>query len=280
MSVVRLLIALLATAVLWYQMTYLFTAIGWSLTHGGRISSPLALLPPVLLALLWGGWWLVRKVPSKNGTLGFLAFAVSLVVVVEVLLPQTPLRAARESRALRKTTVQNFTDEPFLSPGGNPIGVRVRYEATFPVSGVYTVSPSLSPVQPFIGGAEEQAIRMGHMLSAIDPPPPPTNEPGERLFEAETPYRFVFDVLPSFLHFDPRSGELCIWFQRNRTYREADVIARLGEELATRYRLTVQASGGGGVGRFVVAEHTTTTAYDVSDFYESALEEGSLTCDF
>jgi len=270
--------AFLATAALLFQMSYVFTAVGWAFAHGAFSSRDIALVA-IPFAVVWAGWGIVQLRRPVHGNVWILALSVIVLLSAEFILPVTPLKARSRQAAIENTLVRNLTDELVLSGGGHPIGVRLTYAVRFPDSGVYSVGPSVAIPTRDYTGAIPSALHLGFRREpASRPVPERTGEPGERYYLTGVDYQFTVDLAPSFFRIDAPRDEPCLSFQPNQNYSEDEWLAVVTQGLRSPYQVEMLVDGESGTQRRVAQQYVTTGEYDVSEFYESLLADGVTRC--
>ena len=275
-----LLIGIIASAVILFQTQYISAGFMWALIHGVGASSFLAFWPAVTaLAVLWGGWTFLKYKTHKYRTLFSLGFSIVVIIAVEILMPITPLKAYLQQRAIDSVQAQNVSDKILLSPSGNPIGIRLIYDVTFPRDGVYSISPS--QYAPLDEKNELYPLQFGTFLNTTIKPEPSILEAGQRSFKAHTPYHFVFDSVPNFLRFDESSKRYCIYLQPNNNYADTDVKSSMSNAGKIQYKTYIQIDGPTSVtNRVVTKEYVTQHSYSVKEIYDGAVSQGASACKF
>jgi len=269
---------LLATAALLFQMSYVFTAVGWASAHGAFSIRDIALVA-IPFAVVWTGWGIVRLRRPVHGNFWLLALSVIVLLSTELILPVTPLKARSRQAAVDGTLVRDLADELVLSGGGHPIGVRLTYTVQFPDSGVYSVGPSVAIPSRDYTGTIPSALHLGFRREpASSPVPKPTEEPGERYYLAGVDYKFTADLVPSFLPIDAPRDEPCLAFQPNQNYSETEWLAVVTQGWRSPYQVEMLVDGESVTQRRVPQQYVTTGVYDVSEFYESLLVDGVTRC--
>ena len=225
---ITLLIAWLATLVICVQSYVFLLGFVWALIHGAGASSFLAFLPAATgLAMLWAGYVFLKRRNIRRMTLVFTSYALGIVLTNEVLLPATPLKALLAQRAAEAVEVRSVRDELLLSARGNPIGIRITFDAVVPRTGEYFISASaLSRV------ADEMLwpLNFGHSNpSVVDPPPSPGESPYD-VFQKGTVYTFTADLMPDFLSFREREKEPCLVNVTTKYISEAAFLRTLEEQ--------------------------------------------------
>ena len=137
-----LLIALVASVLICIQNLSILGGFVWALIHGAGARSFVAFVPAALaLVVLWAGYRVIRsRVTGRYMTFAFLAYAIGVVVLNEMLLPATPLKDWSGRRALEGVRVLGVRDEPLLSARGNPIGVRISFDGVVQRTDAYLIA--------------------------------------------------------------------------------------------------------------------------------------------
>ena len=272
-----LLIALLATLVICFQGYLFVMGFVWALIHGAGVSSLLAFWPTATsLAALWGGYIFLTRRNIRRLTLVFAGYALGIVLLAELLLPATPLKAMLALRAAEAVEVRSVHDEVLLSPRGNPIGIRVTFEAVVPRTGEYSISASaLSRV------ADEVLwpLNFGHSRrSGAEPPPSPGGEGPYDVFQEGVVYRFTTDLMPEFLSFHERDTEPCLVNVTTKYISEADFVSALSRSRNMKYRGGIHVSNALSMQSAVVHTYVTSRGYDVEAMYRTIAIEGNRRC--
>ena len=205
----------------------------------------------------------------------FTSYALGLVLMNEVLLPSTPLKAWWAQRALEGVEARSVRDELLLSARGNPIGIRITFQAVVPRTGNYSISASsLSRV------ADELLwpLDFGNSTrSVVDPAP----SPGEDIYDAfqkGVVYTFTTDLMPAFLSFHEQEKEPCLVNVTTKYISEADFLAALSKSRKMKYRGAIYATNAYSTVSTVVHEYVTSGDYDVEAMYRTIAIEGNRRC--
>jgi len=275
---VNIVIALVATAALAFQMSYVSVAAGWAFTHGALTLRDLVVVA-VPFAVFWIGYGALRLRQPAHPGVWLSALSVLLFVSTEFVLPVTPAKARSRQAAVDATTVQEIADEAILSERGQPVGIRLTYRVRFPEAGVYSVGPSIAVPIRDETGTIPGALHLGFVAEPLSRPEPArTGEPGERYFPENVDYRFTVDLVPSFLRVDVRRGERCIFVQPNRNYSEDDFLNVVTRGLRSRYRTELLVDGETFTRRVVARQYVTAVEYDVGGFYDALIRDGVSRC--
>ena len=245
------------------------------------IAMGVALTPLVVLLIVY---LFVRRRPGATRTL--LILGVVIVIIMETLLPASPFKTTITSifqkRAMQAVEIVNVRDEPFLSEKGNPVGVRVSFDAVFPRGGKLSVSPALRAVDERY---HHYATSMGHLASTTVTPEPEKGDAGDYYFAPGGRYRFTSGFYPVFIiiaHSGGRGlekGDLCLWERETPTLSVDGLRALLREPIETAYQLEIKVSGNTYFTTPGLAySGTTGRNYSLKTFHEAALLEGALPC--
>ena len=240
-----------------------------------------ALAPLLVLLIVYS---LVRRRPA--GIRILMISGAIIFLVMESLLPVSPFKTtvttALQKRALQAVEISNVRDEPFHSPKGNPVGVRISFEAVFPRGGQLSVSPTLRAMDERY---HHYQTSMGHLAGTTVTPEPEKDDAGGYRFTPGGRYRFTADFYPIFLFIANtggrglEKGDLCLSENDTQTLSVHDLRALLREPIATAYSVEVKVSGN----TYFMApglpySGTTTGSYSLKTSYESALREAAQPC--
>jgi hypothetical protein len=270
-----LIVALLATAAVCVQNAGVGMGIGWGVIHGAGPAALLFLVPMAVgLALLWTGYGLARRMNVGYMPVLFAVYALGILVVNEMVLPATPLKAWRMQRAIDAVEITALRDETFLTARGHPAGIRLTFEARFPQPLVASLSAST------FGPAEGQIpypLQFGRLHQLLIEPTPPARGP-YHAFQKDTVYRFTQTTLPNFISYDERTQEPCFNIV-TEPFREADFLDALARSGNVRYRTAIQIGTDEGPVSVVVQTYTTARAYDLSAIYQTIVQERARQCE-
>jgi hypothetical protein len=271
-----LLIALVASAIVCAQNVLSLTGFGWALIHGAGIESALAFAPAAVgLALVWAGYFFIRKKASHRATPVFAALAIGVIVLNELVLPVTPFQMWRNNRALKGVRVLEVRDEPLLSAQGNPIGVRISFDAVVPRTtayGIYGAAYSLSPDTIWPLGFGYLGDRR------VDPAPTPQPESPYDIFQKDVVYTISQNMVPVFLRYDEKTKEPCLAEVRTKYISEADFLTALGANRSVPLKVAVSVNGEYNAVSVWVAERVTSHRYDMQAIYDTIAKEGGGRC--
>jgi hypothetical protein len=270
------LVALIASVIVCAQNVLSLTGFTWALIHGAGAESALAFVPASIgLALIWIGYFFITKAVSKRATPVFSAVAIGVVVLNELVLPVTPLRMWRDHRALKGVRVLEVRDEPLLSAQGNPIGVRISFDAVVPRTAAYGI----------YGGAYSTAADiiwpLGFGYSGdrrVDPHPTPHADSPYDIYQKDVVYTIHQDMVPSFLRYDEKTKKPCLVEVRTKYISEADFLAALAGNRDVPLKVTVSVNGEYTATSVWVAERITSHRYDMQAIYDSIAKEGGGRC--
>lgn len=269
-------IAIVASALICVQNLPYVTAFTWALIHGVGLGSVLAFVPAgTALVVLWVGYGLTNIRPSGRPTLVFATFAIGVVVLNEVLLPVTPLKEWTAQRAIERVRVSNVRDEPLLSVHGNPIGVRILFDAVVPRTAAYGISPAtLSSAS----GEMIWPLQFGHARTQEVEPPPTSHDSPYDVFQKGVTYRFHQDMLPNFLEYDEKTQTVCLAEVRTTFISETDFLSGLAANRDVSLRMEIQVTGEYGTASVVAANLVTSRRYDMQAIYDTIGKEGGRRC--
>ncbi|HXW05959.1 MAG TPA: hypothetical protein VD833_12050 [Vicinamibacterales bacterium] len=252
------------------------TAFGWAAIHGAGASALLPFLPAAIgLLVLWAGYFVITRTTVRRLTPVFGIYALATVVASEAILPFTPLKLWRTGRAASSVEVRSVTDELLLSARGNPIGIRIIFEAVVPRTGEYSISAS------GLGRVGEDVLwplNFGRIQRSKTEPPPAEGESIYGIFQKGVVYTFVQDMTPSFLSYDEKEQVPCLLDVRTKYISEEAFLAALAKSRNMKYRGNVLVSGpftqvSADVKDFVTRE------YDVAAMYRTIAIEGNRRCE-
>lgn len=272
----RLLIALAATLIVCVQHYMSVLGFGWALVHGAGLSASLAFMPAAItLGILWAGYVLISRTSVRRRTIAFTVYALAIISLNEFVLPATPLGMFRSQRAATNVEIRNVRDEVLLSARGNPIGIRIIFDAVVPRTGHYSISPSvLSRV------ADEQLapLNFGHSRpSVISPARSGSEEVYDGLAKGIV-YTFTTDMMPDFLNYDDNEKTPCLVNVTTKYIPESAFLSALAKSRTIKYRGEVHVSTPAG-GRSAAVHHfETTRGYDVEAMYRTIEIEGGRRC--
>jgi hypothetical protein len=267
-------VALVATVGISVQNTGAALGAGWGMIHGAGLGVVVALVPLALgLALLWAGYLFLSRRRIRGATAIFTTYALGLLLLNEMLLPMTPLRAWKGQRNVNAIDVHDIRDEVFLSARGNPIGIRLTFEVRFPEAVVANVSASV--FGPIAGLAPRPLqLARGHQRSIE---PSPASEGGYHVFRKDTVYRFTQTTLPNFLSYDERTQQPCLMAVET-TVSEAQFLDMLSSTAPQKYQTDILAGSDFDPTNQLLQMYVTSRDYDVKSMYETIVREGNRRC--
>jgi hypothetical protein len=267
-------VALLATVGVCVQNAGVALGVGWGMIHSAGLGIVVAFVPLALgLAILWAGYLLFSRRPIRGAPAIFTIYALGLLLLNEMLLPMTPLRAWKGQRNIDAIEVFNIDDEVFLSARGHPIGIRLTFDARFPETVAANVGASVfSPVAGQAPGPLQLA--RGHQLSIE---PSPALEGGYHVFRKDTVYRFTETTLPDFLSYDDRTQEPCL-MPVETTVSEAQFLEMLSRTAPTEYQTAILVGSDFDTTNQLLQTYVTSRQYDVKSMYETIVREGNRRC--
>lgn len=181
-----------------------------------------------------------------------------------------------------RATVSNYRETDHFSKRGNPIGIRIGYEVSFPYAAGYFVDVRLDVVNPVL---QHYNLEM----SAASPkqriePWPEYDWLSARRFEGGTVYRFTEKLTPVFLFealYDQESlkqGDLCIVEAHSDSLTIPQLRQRIRSDATTRYIASVRVGSNNDFVTPRVAMQRETAEYPVRRFYLSARKEQAPVC--
>jgi hypothetical protein len=272
-NVWMLLVALAATVTVAYQNVGSALAWGWAVVHSAGPAALIAFVPlTVGLVLLWGGYVVIlRRKDLRRKPLSFAAWACSIIVLNELILPATPRQVAAMQRSLEGVKVSNIRDDLFLSAAGNPIGVRLTFSAVAARSGPYSVVPSA--LQPERGDTH-YAFQFGRRIRDSIAPEPVAGQLTKGVV-----YTFDQVYLPMFVGYDERTAEPCFDARVLGHLSEDQIVPAISRATPTRLRTAIRVSRVEATDPVVAAEYVTERSYDLGAFYRTIVAEGKRRCD-
>jgi hypothetical protein len=222
----------------------------------GRILAlGLAAVSAIVLWVIYGVFW-ARGAPRSLGALILTGLLCPIVVTTSVFQTSRLVRGAQERRTARQlahSRISKVRDELLLGPGGNPIGVRIRYSVTYddglddlryaPFATIHLNDPA------------------GNLLMLNKEVSPTVSGRYERL-----EYQFTEDHVPMFLPprmIFPESKDWCI-----RWANEGQRTTVL-QSPPQHYQIVIEPYR---------QESETTNEYPLKTFYEGAFKEGAKEC--
>ena len=205
--------------------------------------------------MFYGVFW-ARGSPRGQEALLLTGILCPVVVTTSLFQITRLVRGAHErktARQLAHSQMSEVRDELLLGPGGNPIGVRIRYSV------MYADGLDDLHYMPFLTVHVNHPV--GNLLALKKEVSPPVSG---RYGKSEC--QFAEDHVPSFLPaalLFPDSKDLCL-----RWASEAERTAVL-ESPPQRFEILIEPYR---------KQSETTKVYTLKTFYEGALEEGAVEC--
>jgi hypothetical protein len=266
-------IAILFTILFLIQSSYILPL---SLKEGFSEITLMALgVTVVPISLLWGIYFMLRK--TRHRLWFQLLSGVILFLLLEILLPASPFKTTISSLQMQKTVdsvkISDVTDELFYSPQGNPIGIRISFDAAFPRGGFLSVSPTIRAVDKRL---HHYMTSMSHFANITIEPKPEKDYESRNIFISGKSYKFTTDFLPSFLYTSNHDEELCLYDKGVDEFKKI-----VSDPIKTRYSVEVHVDDDSYfVSRRIAYSSYTQKAYSLSIFYEGALNQRAKPCDF
>lgn len=272
-----LLLALVASVIVCAQNVLSLMGFTWALIHGAGAESALAFVPAGIgLALIWVGYFFITTIASRRATPVFAGLAIGVVVLNETFLPATPLQMWRNNRALKGVRVLEVRDEPLLSAQGNPIGVRISFDAVVPRTtayGIYGGAYSMSPDTIWPLGFGYLGDRR------VDPAPTPQPESPHNIFQKGVVYTISQNMVPMFLRYDEKTRKPCLAEVRTKYISEADFLTALAANRNVPLKVAVSVDGEYNAVSVWVADRVTSHRYDMQAMYDTIAKEGGGRCE-
>ena len=205
----------------------------------------------------------------------FAAFAVAVIVLNETVLPTTPLKEWRDQRAAAGVRVLNLRDEPLLSARGNPIGVRISFDAVASRTGAYIISAS---TLQSASGETIWPLHFGHSLGhQVQPAPADRSDSPYNVFQKDVIYTLSQDMLPNFVHYDQKTKTPCLTEVGTKYITEAQFQSALTANRDIPLRVQIQIQGEHRSAT-VAADRVTSRRYDLRAIYDTIAKEGGGPC--
>jgi hypothetical protein len=174
--------------------------------------------------------------------------------------------------------VTNVTHEPYRSPAGSILGIRLSYDVQFSKAGLYAMTPSLTPF--FENDDLRGSVDMKVAADTISPRPDPLGQqyssgfhgfilPAE--YKSGVVYHFQVDLVPDFAIQNAAKTKYCIY---NRQYQSSPRASSNWETLKSqvlpvRFGVSIQSVNFSG---------EIPETYSQKIFYEGFLREGAQDC--
>jgi hypothetical protein len=230
------------------------------------------------LLTLWIGFFSIRLGKFQHETRAFLVFAVavSFWVIpawrVEMVVEEREYQQAMEN--LDRTEVSQVTDEPILASSGKASGIRMRYSIRFHKTGIYPPAPILTVNKEMFANPPMRVVR-----TEITPHPEEIRKDSWNTdtygrYKGNVTYTFVVDLVPAFVVVSRDKTRSCFLFpdpDQRKSVASSDA--------ETRFRVYIDGTKyGSPTGQDPIS---TSNAYRLRDFYESAVANGPRdTCVF
>jgi hypothetical protein len=269
-------IALLAAAIVCVQNFPVLTGVSWAVIHGAGVRSALGFVPATIaLAVLWAGYRVIQSRVTSHVVATFAAFAVAVIVLNETVLPTTPLKEWRDQGATAGVRILNRRDEPLLSARGNPIGVRISFDAVPSRTGAYMISAS---TLHSASGETIWPLHFGTALShQVQPAPAAQSDSPYSVFQKDVIYTVSQDMLPNFVHYDQKTKTPCLTGVGTKYLTEAQFQSALAANRDTSLRVAIQVEGEQRSAT-VAADGVTSRRYDLRAIYDTIAKEGGGHC--
>jgi hypothetical protein len=157
---------------------------------------------------------------------------------------------AKTEIRIARSGVSDAAYQPLTSASGNPIGLRVAFTARFGAAGFYTVTPHAFPV--YENNQWRGQIDMKVLDAGVTPAPPTVpNSPVDGLaatlqyggathYEANTDYRFTFDLVPNYVISSADRVRHCVYLETFRAGNRLAVWeAIMASTLPVKYRIDI-----------------------------------------
>ena len=187
---------------------------------------------------------------------------------------QSRFDADEAQRAIRipRSTVTGATYEPLVSPGGRPIGARVRFVVRFDQGGVYTLTPLVFPL--YHDFRWRGVIEMKVLDAEAAPMSPQVATAlllgGRARYEANVDYHLAFDLTPGYIIRNADRTRYCMYLEPLRTTGRMALWQSIQASAEpVKYRVVITDVE-------FAAETEPWTAQRT--FYESFVREGAMDC--
>jgi hypothetical protein len=222
---------------------------------GRIVALGLAAFSAIVLWAVYGVFW-ARGAPRSQAALLLTGILCPFMVTTSVFQISGLIRGVHErttARQLAHSRVSHVRDEPLLGPGGNPIGVRIRYSVAYDDG---LDDPRNAPFATVL--IRDPVVNLLTLKAEVSPPV------GGRYEKSE--YQFTEDHVPGFLpagFIFPESKDRCF-----RWSSEKERVATL-QSPPQRYKIMIEPY-------HQLIE--TANAYALRAFYEGARGEGGKEC--
>jgi hypothetical protein len=266
-------IAIVFTILLLVQSSYFLP---FSLKEGFSTMTLIAIgvsIAPIIM--LWAIFFMLRRV--RHGLWIQLLSGIIICIVFEALLPVSPFKTTLNSMRIKKAVdsvkISGVTDDFYYSLLGNPVGIRISFNAAFLHGGFLSVSPAIRAIDDRL---HHYMTSMNHFANiTIKPQPEKDPERGD-FFVGGQSYRFTADFLPSFLFTSRHGEELCLYDKGVDEFKKI-----VTDPIKTKYSVEIHVDGNSYfVNRRIACSGSTQKDYTLNTFYESALSQRVKPCDF
>jgi hypothetical protein len=166
------------------------------------------------------------------------------------------------------------TYEPLVSPSGNPLGVRVRFQVRFESAGYFALSPYVFPL--YANSRWRGNVAMKVLDAAVDPAvagggaQDALRYGGAAHYETDTVYRFTFDLVPDYVIRNEAGTRYCLNLQGFRNRARQPVWEEIrASEAPVKYRVDISSLN-------FFSE--TAPMSPQRAYYEGFLREGAKDC--
>lgn len=266
------------TGILLVQSSYILP---FSLKEGFSSITVLAFgVAAAPIVLLWTVFFIFRR--SGFGIRVHLLVGIIICLLFEILLPVSPFKTTISSMRVQKVVdsviISDVADELFRSHQGNPIGIRISFNAAFPQGGIVSVSPTIWALEDRY---HHYQTGMSHFANIAVEPVPERNPDFEYIFAKGQAYTFTADFLPGFLYIPNGDNELCLYEKESRTLSLEQFREIISEPVGSGYSVEIKISGNSYfVSPRTAYSGTTDQTYSLKMFYESAMIQGAGSCAF
>jgi hypothetical protein len=203
----------------------------------------------------------------------FTVYALGVVALNEVLLPSTPFKDWRKQRFIQSVAVTGLRDEALRSAGGNPLGIRYRFDVAVPRTGKYFIQTSA--LLPTVAD-DLHVLLFSPAGIAIEPAPIQFDNVFSTL-ASDVTYGFAIDLMPAFARLDERTKKPCLAYAEPPGLSQQDFAAALSKDRDVRFRADITVSFEGDTA-VAVQDYVTTNGYDVYAMYQAFVSEGHPAC--
>ena len=252
--------------------TILYTALAYFLAllmsvHGSEFIFQFSIgFLIIAIVVLWWIYFFVKRRNFRRNTLIFFfcALGIGLLLAGTIIASWTPLVGLdvyRSEKHALNTGVSNMRDEFLFSPKGNPVGIRLKYSMRFPDSNYFWEFPSMSS-EKYLNVSSWSDMRIANQN--IEPSMIGTNP---LKYEQGKTYNFTVDMIPYFVIQNADKTKECI-MKPPKEYTDAfQKLVQSGEQV--HFNIIVSGTQFTGI---------TTNAYNLKEFYDSAIKEGAFEC--